>query len=79
LGLSVTPGAKVLGVSRQALSNFVTSRAGVSPEMAIRLSRAFGSTPETWLKMQLAYDLANAMKHERRIKVRRYHRAEAVA
>jgi len=79
LGLSVTAGAKVLGVSRQALSNLVTGKAGVSPEMAIRPSEAFGSTPETWLKMQLAYDLAAAMKHERRIRVRRYHRAEAVA
>ena len=57
--------------SRQALSNLVTGKAGVSPEMAIRLSKAFGSTPETWLKMQLAYDLAAAMKHERRIRVRR--------
>jgi len=71
LGLSVTAGAKVLGVSRQALSNLVTGKAGVSPDMAIRLSKALGSTPETWLKMQLAYDLAAAMKHERRIRVRR--------
>jgi len=71
LGLSVTAGAKVLGVSRQALSNLVTGKAGVSPGMAIRLSKAFGSAPETWLKMQLAYDLAAAMKHERRIRGRR--------
>jgi addiction module HigA family antidote len=77
LGLSVTAGAKVLGVSRQALSNLVTGKAGVSPDMAIRLSKAFGSTPETWLKMQLAFDLAEAMRHERQIKVARYHEAIA--
>jgi len=71
LGLSVTAGAKVLGVSRQALSNLVTGKAGVSANMAIRLPKAFGSTAETWLRMQLAYDLAAAMKHERRIRVRR--------
>ncbi|MGH7814870.1 MAG: HigA family addiction module antitoxin [Candidatus Binataceae bacterium] len=79
LGLNVTSGAKVLGVSRQALSNLVTGKAGVSPDMAIRLSKAFGSTPETWLKMQLAYDLAKAIKHERRINVRRYRPARAAA
>ena len=50
LGLSVTNGALALGVSRQALNNLVNGRAGVSPEMAIRLAKAFGSTPEAWLK-----------------------------
>src|SRR2546423_645569 len=58
LGLSVTAGAKVLGVTRQTLNNVVNGKSGISPEMAIRLSKAFGSTPETWLRMQLAYDLA---------------------
>jgi addiction module HigA family antidote len=72
-GLSVTAGAKVLGVSRQALNNVVNGRSGISPEMAIRLSKAFGSTPETWLRIQLAYDLAAARKSESRIKVRRHH------
>jgi addiction module HigA family antidote len=71
LGLSVTEGARVLGVSRQALNNVVNGKSGISPEMAIRLSKAFGSTPETWLRMQLAYDLAGARKHESKIKVRR--------
>ena|SRR6202140_547076 len=71
LGLSVTAGAKALGVSRQALNNVVNGRSGISPEMAIRLSKAFGSTPETWLRMQLAYDLAAARKNESKIKVRR--------
>jgi addiction module HigA family antidote len=71
LDLSVTEAAKVLGVSRQALNNVVNGRAGISPEMAIRLTKAFGSTPETWLHMQLAYDLAAARKHESKIKVQR--------
>jgi addiction module HigA family antidote len=71
LGLSVTEGAKVLGVTRQALNNIVNGRSGISPEMAIRLTKAFGSTAETWLGMQLAYDLAAARKHEGKIKVRR--------
>ncbi len=71
LGLTVTAGAKVLGVTRQALSNVVNGKSGISPEMAIRLTKAFGSTPETWLRMQLAFDLAAARKNEGKIKVRR--------
>jgi addiction module HigA family antidote len=73
LGLTVTAAAKVLGVTRQALNNVVNGKSGISPEMAIRLSKAFGSTPETWLRMQLAYDLAAALKNESNIKVRRLH------
>ena len=73
LGLSVTEGAKVLGVTRQTLNNVIHGKSGISPEMAIRLSKAFGSTPETWLRMQLAYDLARARKDESKIKVRRQH------
>jgi antitoxin HigA-1 len=72
VGLSITKAAEVLGVSRQALNNIVNERAGISPDMAIRLSKAFGSTPETWLQMQLAYDLAEARRHEGKIKVKRY-------
>jgi antitoxin HigA-1 len=71
LGLSVTEGAKILGVTRQALNNVINGKSGISPEMAIRLSKAFGSTPETWLRMQLAYALAQARKKESSIKVRR--------
>src|SRR5580692_10075357 len=71
LGLSITKGAEVLGVTRQALNNVVNGKSGISPEMAIRLTKAFGSTPETWLRMQLAYDLAAALENESRIKVRR--------
>jgi antitoxin HigA-1 len=71
LDLSVTEGAKVLGVTRQTLNNIINGKSGISPEMAIRLSMAFGSTPETWLRMQLAYDLAAARKNESKIKVLR--------
>jgi addiction module HigA family antidote len=71
LDLSVTEGAKRLGVGRQALSNLVNRKASVSIEMAYRLSKAFGSTPETWLGMQLAYDLAQSRGLDRKIKVKR--------
>jgi addiction module HigA family antidote len=71
LGLSVTAGAKILGVTRQALNNVVNGKSGISPQMAIRLRKAFGSTEETWLRMQLAYDLAAARKKESKIRVRR--------
>ena len=60
LGLTVTRAATGLGVTRQTLSELVNERAGVSVEMAIRLSKAFGSTPEVWLGMQMAYDLWKA-------------------
>jgi len=73
LGLSVTEGAGILGDTRQTLNNVVNNKSGISPEMAIRLSKKFGSTPETWLRMHLAYDLAQARKDENRIKVRRQH------
>lgn len=72
LGLSVTEGARALGVTRQALSNLINGKSGISPEMAIRLSKAFGSTPDTWIGMQAAYDLAEAMKREKSIRVERY-------
>ena len=71
LGMSVTVGAKVLGVARQTLNNIINGKSGISPEMAIRLTKAFGSTEETWLRMQIAYDLAAARKGESKIKVLR--------
>jgi len=79
LGLSVTEAAKVLGVTRQALNNLVNGKSGISPEMAIRLSKAFGSSPETWLGMQLDYDLAQARRHEGKIRVRRVRHAARAA
>ena len=72
LDLSVTAGAKVLGVTRQALNNLVNEKAAVSPEMAIRLEKAFGSPAEMWLGLQTAYDLAEARKRRRSIKVKRF-------
>ena len=71
-GLSVTEAAKILGVTRQALNNVVNEKAGISPEMAIRLSKAFGSTPDTWVRMQAAFDLAIALKDTGKIRVERY-------
>jgi len=76
LGLTVTKAAEVLGVSRQAVNNLVHEKAGISPEMAIRLSKAFGSTAETWLQMQMHFDLAQALKNEGKIKVERFHPEE---
>lgn len=73
LGLTITKAAEVLGVTRQALNNVVNCKAAISPAMALRLSKAFGSTPETWLRMQVAYDLAQARREENKIKVRRQH------
>jgi addiction module HigA family antidote len=78
LGLSITDGAKVLGVTRQTLNNVVNGKSGISPEMAIRLSKAFGSTAETWLRMQLAFDLAQARKDESKIKVQRQHISQEI-
>ena len=72
LGLSVTAGARVLGVTRQALSNLINGNSGVSPEMAVRLEKAFGSTAETWLRMQVAFDLAQVRQTADRIDVKRY-------
>jgi addiction module HigA family antidote len=72
LGLSVTAGAKVLGVTRQALNNVVNERAGISPEMAIRLDKAFGGTAEAWMALQTAYDLARARKKLLANDVKRY-------
>ncbi len=71
LRLTVTEGARRLGVGRQALSNLVNEKASVSIEMAYRLSKAFGSTPETWLGMQMAFDLASSTELDRTIKVKR--------
>ncbi len=72
LGLSVTRAAEGLGVTRQALSDLVNGHAGVSTEMAFRLSKAFGSSPETWLGMQMAYDLWQVRQRAEKITVERF-------
>jgi addiction module HigA family antidote len=71
LTLSVTDGARVLCVARHTLSRVINGQAGISPDMAIRLEKAFGSSADAWLRMQAAYDLAQARMHEDRIKVKR--------
>ena len=78
LGLSVTEGAKILGVSRQTLTKIVNGKSGISAEMAIRLAMAFGSTAEVWIGMQASYDLAQARQDlhvgaESKINVQRQH------
>jgi antitoxin HigA-1 len=71
LKLSVTKGAEVLGVTRQALNNLVNGKSGISPEMAVRLSKAFGGSPDVWLRMQMEYDLAQVERTASKIHVRR--------
>jgi len=71
LGLSVTEAARALGVTRQALNNLVNGKAGISPEMAIRLGKAFGGSAEVWLALQMAYDLAQLRKGGKVIAVKR--------
>ena len=73
LGLTITGAAKVLGVTRQALNNLVNGKAGISPEMAVRVSKAFGGSPDMWLRLQANYDLARLRADE--IDVKRYRRA----
>src|SRR3970040_1817021 len=67
-GLRVPAGAKILGVSRSALSNLVNENADLSWEMAIRLAKAFGSTPEGWMRLQFQYDAAQVGERSKHIK-----------
>lgn len=67
LGLTVTDAAKGLGVSRKTLSSLLNGRFGISPEMAIRLSKAFGGSPESWLIQQVQYDLWQVQSQEEKI------------
>jgi addiction module HigA family antidote len=75
LGLTVTDAAKKLRISRKQLSDLINCHSGISPEMAIRLHKAFGGGADTWLRLQAAYDLAQAMKRAKEIKVERIRRA----
>ncbi len=72
LGLNVTDAAKVLGITRHALSRVLNGHADVSPELAIRLEKAGWSNAEFWLRRQTAYNLMQARRSEDRIKVERY-------
>ncbi|MDR3701517.1 MAG: HigA family addiction module antitoxin [Candidatus Sulfopaludibacter sp.] len=73
LGLTITEAAKALGVTRQALNNLVNGKAGISPEMAVRISKAFGGGAEMWLRLQANYYLARVRQDQ--IEVKRYRRA----
>lgn len=75
LGLTVTAAAKGLGVTRKALSELLNGKSGISPEMALRLAKAFGSSPETWLGLQMDYDLAQVQRKARKIRVQKFTRA----
>ena len=70
LGLTVTEAAKVLGVARQTINNLVNEKAGISAEMAVRLSKAFGPSPDMWVRLQANYDLSRVRQDE--ISVARY-------
>ncbi len=72
VGLNVTEGAKILGVARHTLSRVLNGHSGISPEMAIRLEKAGWSNAGHWLRLQAAYDLAEARKHEDEIHVERF-------
>jgi antitoxin HigA-1 len=69
--LSVTSGAEALGISRQALTNLLSGKAGISPEMALRLDKAFGISAEIWLQRQLLFDLAKARRRFNELNVMR--------
>jgi len=71
LGLSVTKAAEALGVSRKTLSSILNGRAGISSEMAIRLSMAFSTSPESWLNQQMQYDLWHAQQKSGDLDVQR--------
>lgn len=72
LNLNVTRGAKVLGINRTTLSRIINGQAGISPEMAIRLEKAGWSNADQWMRLQAAYDLAQARKHQDNINVERF-------
>jgi antitoxin HigA-1 len=75
LGLTVTEAAEGLGVSRNTMSMLINGRLGISPEMAIRLSKGFGGSPESWLRQQMDYDLWQAQQKAKAIKVRKFEAA----
>ena len=76
LGLTITRAAEALGVSRKTLSAILNGRAGISPEMAIRLSMAFDTSAESWLNQQVQYDLWLARQNQRALKIERLFTAQ---
>lgn len=79
LGLSVTDAATALGVTRQALSNLLNERTSLSPDMALRIEKAFGPKMDHLMRMQLAFDLAQARRNEAEIRVKRFSKPPAAA
>jgi len=77
LGFSVAEAAKAIGITRQQLHNVIAGRSSITPEMAIRFEKAFGSTADTWLRMQMNYDLARTRKRAKSITIERLHRKVA--
>ncbi|MEA1053383.1 HigA family addiction module antitoxin [Lamprobacter modestohalophilus] len=75
LGLTVTAAAQGLGVSRKTLSELLNGHSGISPEMAIRLSKGFGGSPESWMRQQMQYDLAQLTSRADKIHVDRFEAA----
>ncbi|MEC8878527.1 MAG: HigA family addiction module antitoxin [Pseudomonadota bacterium] len=71
LGLTVTAAAEALGVSRKTLSTILNGKAGISPEMAIRLSIAFDTSAESWLTQQAQYELWHAEQHRKDLNVKK--------
>jgi antitoxin HigA-1 len=71
LGVSISAAAKSLGVTRQQIHNVIAGRSVISPEMALRLEKGLGSSADTWLRMQLNYDLAQVRARTKSIKVAR--------
>jgi addiction module HigA family antidote len=72
LGMSISAAAKGLGITRQQLHNLIAGRSGVTPEMAVRFEKALGSSADTWLRMQMNYDLAQIRKRASSIDVKRF-------
>ena len=75
MDLSITDAAWALGVSRKTLSSILNGRSGISPEMALRLSKVFNTSPESWLNQQVQYDLWRARKECKDIKVQKLYAA----
>lgn len=71
LGVSISEAARVLGITRQQLHNVITGRSAITPEMALRLEKALGSTADTWLRMQMNYELARIRRRASSTRVKR--------
>ncbi len=76
LGITITAAAERLGVNRNTFSYLINGKNGISPQMAYRLSKAFGRTPESWLEMQLIYDLAQARESASQLEIEPFYTQE---